>query len=139
VTPAGHLTVVNAGHPAPLLLREGVAVVLRPPERRPPLGLPGTSAPLGIDLRVGDRLLLYTDGLGEARHRSDRTFFPLRQYAAPALASGSLEEGLTGVQHAVRDWTGGSLSDDVALMAVEVLSVVPDPSAEAEHEPPATT
>ena len=37
----GLLTIVNAGHPAPLLLRSGIAMVLRPPARRPPLGLPG--------------------------------------------------------------------------------------------------
>ncbi|MDX6256576.1 MAG: hypothetical protein QOJ11_2910 [Frankiales bacterium] len=121
ITPDGKLTVVNAGHPAPLLLRHGVAIVLRPPFRCPPLGLSGDCALLTIDLQVGDRLLMYTDGLGEARHRQDRSFFPLQQFATPALSSGTLDEGLVGVQRAVRDWTGGVLTDDVALLAVEVL------------------
>jgi serine phosphatase RsbU (regulator of sigma subunit) len=129
ITPQGRLTVVNAGHPAPLLLRHGVAVVLRPPVRRPPLGLPGGHAALVVDVQPGDRLLMYTDGLAEARHRIDRTFFPLRQYAAPALSSGSLEEGLVGVQQAVRDWTGGVLTDDVALLAVEVVELEALPSS----------
>jgi phosphoserine phosphatase RsbU/P len=123
VTPDGRLSVVNAGHPAPLLLRHGVAVVLRPPIRRPPLGLSGEAAVLTVEVRPGDRMLMYTDGLGEARHRVDGTFFPLREFATPALSSGSLDEGLLGVQHAVTDWTGGSLTDDVALLAVEVVSV----------------
>jgi serine phosphatase RsbU (regulator of sigma subunit) len=121
----GKLTVVNAGHPAPLLVRRGVVVVLRPPVRCPPLGLAGESAVLSVDLQVGDRLLLYTDGLGEARHRTDGTFFPVSEFAGPALSSGTLEEGLVGVQRALRDWTGGALADDVALLAVEVLEVTP--------------
>jgi serine phosphatase RsbU (regulator of sigma subunit) len=128
ISPQGRLTAVNAGHPAPLLLRSGVAVVLRPPVRRPPLGLPGGHAALVLDVQPADRVLMYTDGLAEARHRVDGTFFPLRQYAAPALSSGSLEEGLLGVQQAVRDWTGGVLTDDVALLAVEVVSVEALPS-----------
>lgn len=123
ITPEGKLTVVNAGHPAPLLMRHGVAIVLRPPVRCPPLGMSGECGVLTVDVQVGDRLLMYTDGLGEARHREDGSFFPLRQFAAPALSSGTLDEGLVGVQSAVRDWTGGVLTDDVALLAVEVLSV----------------
>jgi serine phosphatase RsbU (regulator of sigma subunit) len=130
LTQDGQLTVVNAGHPAPLLLRRSVAIVLRPPVRRPPLGLPGEHAALTMDVHPGDRLLLYTDGLAEARHRVDGTFFPLRQYAVPALSSGTLEEGLLGVRQAVTDWTGGSLTDDVAMLAVEVVSVEP-PRAES--------
>jgi sigma-B regulation protein RsbU (phosphoserine phosphatase) len=123
ITPDGKLTLANAGHPAPLLLRRGVAIVLRPPVRCPPLGLSGECAVLTVDVQVGDRLLMYTDGLTEARHRDDGSFFPVRQFAAPALSSGSLDEGLLGVQRAVQDWTGGVLTDDVALLAVEVLSV----------------
>jgi phosphoserine phosphatase RsbU/P len=123
ITPGGKLSLVNAGHPAPLLIRAGVATVLRPPVRCPPLGMSGECAVLTVELEPGDRLLMYTDGLGEARHHTDGSFFPLRRLATPALSSGSLDEGLLGVQQAVRDWTGGSLSDDVALLAVEVLAV----------------
>ncbi len=123
VTPDGTLGVVNAGHPAPLLIRAGVATVLRPPVRCPPLGLSGDCETLVVHVEPGDRVLMYTDGLGEARHHSDGTFFPLRRMATPALSSGTLDEGLRGVQESVRDWTGGSLSDDVALLAVEVLTV----------------
>ncbi len=123
VAPDGALTIVNAGHPAPLLLRRGVSVVLRPPVRRPPLGISGECTALTVALQRGDRVLLYTDGLGEARHRVDGTFFPLREFATPALSAGTLEEGLVGVQRAVRDWTGGALTDDVALLAVEVLTI----------------
>jgi sigma-B regulation protein RsbU (phosphoserine phosphatase) len=123
ITPEGKLTVVNAGHPAPLLLRHGVAIVLRPPVRCPPLGLSGECSVLSVDVQVGDRMLMYTDGLAEARRRADGTFFAVSEFAAPALSSGTLDEGLVGVQRALRDWTGGVLTDDVALLAVEVLSL----------------
>ena len=123
ITPNGTLTLVNAGHPAPLLIRSGVATVLRPPVRCPPLGMSGDCEELTVRLEVGDRILMYTDGLGEARHHGDGTFFPLRRMATPALSSGTLDEGLRGVQESVRDWTGGPLSDDVALLAVEVVTL----------------
>jgi sigma-B regulation protein RsbU (phosphoserine phosphatase) len=123
ITSTGALTMVNAGHPAPLLIRSGIATVLRPPVRCPPLGMSGDSEVLAVQVEPGDRILMYTDGLGEARHHEDGTFFPLRRMATPALSSGTLDEGLRGVQEAVRDWTGGPLSDDVALLAVEVLTV----------------
>ena len=36
---------------------------------------------------------MYTDGLAEARHHVDGTFFPLRRMAAPALSSGTSRKG----------------------------------------------
>jgi hypothetical protein len=66
----GRLRWVNAGHPEPLLLRHGKVVkTLRGPVQTP-LGIPfsvGPVAEASESLEPGDQLLLYTDGLPEAR------------------------------------------------------------------------
>jgi serine phosphatase RsbU (regulator of sigma subunit) len=70
----GTLTIVNCGHPPPLLLRRGRVIPLEPPAPAPPLGFMPVVQPRVERLEPGDRLLLFTDGLGEARR--DGEFFP---------------------------------------------------------------
>ena len=63
----GSAIVLNCGHPPPLLVRAGQATQLDPPEPTPPLGLGARPEPLRLALALGDRILLYTDGVSEAR------------------------------------------------------------------------
>jgi hypothetical protein len=70
----GTLTIVNCGHPPPLLLRRGEVIELTPPAPAPPLGFMPVVRPRVERLEPGDRLLFYTDGLAEARR--DGQFFP---------------------------------------------------------------
>ncbi len=118
--PNGGLVLVNAGHPAPLLVRDGSARFLQSMEPSPPLGLHAVPRLEHVQLQPADRLLLYTDGLTEARHAERRTFFDLLAAAPGTLGSGSLEEGLDRLRTAVVRWTDGNLSDDVAMLAAEV-------------------
>ncbi|WP_234376908.1 PP2C family protein-serine/threonine phosphatase [Streptomyces sp. TP-A0356] len=115
------LHVVTCGHPSPLLLDRGHAGTL--PLRRiaPPLGLGGlcgeeSYAVESFAFNPSDVLLLYTDGVLEARDGEGR-FYPLADRAAawsaehPGQVLRLLREDL--VTH-----TRGRLSDDAAAVAV---------------------
>jgi Stage II sporulation protein E (SpoIIE) len=62
----GLLAVVNAGHPVPLLVRDGVAQFVALPVNRPFGVLPDkTYRASHLELQPGDRLVLLTDGMQE--------------------------------------------------------------------------
>src|SRR5262249_5282276 len=88
----GTLTIVNCGHPAPLLLRRGEVIPLEPPASAPPLGFMPVVRPRAERLEPGDRLLLFTDGLAEARR--DGQFFPIAERASRLLSHGTVGDGL---------------------------------------------
>ncbi|MFE5617433.1 PP2C family protein-serine/threonine phosphatase [Streptomyces sp. NPDC056524] len=118
---------VNCGHPPPLLLRQGRVVSLDTPDASPPLGLADVLSPdvtvATFPFDVGDVLLLYTDGVIEARDGS-RAFYPLTERLAawvgddPPTLLGRLRDDL-------RTYAGGHLGDDAALVAVERLAPKP--------------
>ncbi len=112
----GAYAVVSCGHPPPLLVTGGAIGELSVAHSLP-LGL--GAAPVATDgwLTPGDRLLLYTDGVVEARdHR--RAFVDLTWVATP-LASGDLQYALDDVLARLHRFAGARLGDDVALMAAE--------------------
>jgi hypothetical protein len=122
----GVLQYVLAGHPAPLLLRGGRSVkeLVHPP--RTPLGVRGVpSDRLGVGharLEPGDRLLLYSDGIVEARN-ADGEFFGqhrLVDFARRAeLAALPAPETLRRLGAAVLAHQGGRLQDDATLVLVD--------------------
>jgi phosphoserine phosphatase RsbU/P len=113
----GTLTIVNCGHPAPLLLRRGQVIALEPPAPAPPLGFMPVARPRVERLEPGDRLLLFTDGLGEARR--DGEFFPTTDRAWRLLGHGTVGDGLASLETALTDWVHGQLGDDIALLLLE--------------------
>ncbi|MFF8841852.1 PP2C family protein-serine/threonine phosphatase [Streptomyces sp. NPDC015127] len=113
------VTLLNYGHPAPLIVRaDGKVHFAEPPRHALPLGLGIHAAegpePYRADFAPGDQLLLYTDGVSEARDRANR-FYPLDERAGlledpdPESALQALREDL--VQHAE-----GPLHDDAAML-----------------------
>ncbi|MEV5819690.1 PP2C family protein-serine/threonine phosphatase [Micromonospora haikouensis] len=115
------LWVMSCGHPMPLRHRPGrTPVALGGDEPDRPLGLGGRrTPPVHHTWATGDRLLLYTDGLIEARDGSGR-FFPLRLLDRPLSAS-SPPKALDAVWRAVRAHIGGEPRDDLALLLIERL------------------
>jgi sigma-B regulation protein RsbU (phosphoserine phosphatase) len=116
--PAGELRLVNCGHPPPLRFRGGVAEPLARAEPTTPLGLGPDPAVQCFRLGPGDRVLLYTDGLVEARDAGGRGF-QVAERAAGALAVPSLGDALDGLVGLVLEHTGGNLDDDLALVLAQ--------------------
>jgi serine phosphatase RsbU (regulator of sigma subunit) len=111
---------ILCGHPAPLLLHEGAVSALTVPDPAPPLGLGavggGSHVAQAFRYAPGDVLLLYTDGVSEARN-AHGVFYPLaRRIAAwsrsdPARLVARLEADLG-------TYVPGALADDMAMVAV---------------------
>jgi phosphoserine phosphatase RsbU/P len=113
----GILTIVNCGHPAPLLLRRGEVSALDPPSTAPPLGFMPVVTPRVERLQPDDRLLMFTDGMGESRR--DGEFFPIGERAWRLLGHGRVDHGLASLEAALVEWVRGRLDDDIAMVLME--------------------
>jgi serine phosphatase RsbU (regulator of sigma subunit) len=120
----GTLSVVNCGHPAPLLLRRGRVISLEPPHAAPPLGFSPVVQTRVEHLEPGDRLLLFTDGLAEARRAGE--FFPTADRAWALLGHGTVEHGLSSLESALAEWVRGQFDDDIALLLLEYTGAAPE-------------
>ena len=143
---AGSLTIYNCGHPPPLVLSPAEK---RPAENPPgesegrgparrlrvtPVDVPAPALPLRlmslgdtsgaertVPLQPGDALLLYTDGVTEARD-ARREFYPLEERVAElaARAGGADGDLLDRLRDDLVRYVGAPLDDDAALLLARV-------------------
>jgi Stage II sporulation protein E (SpoIIE) len=122
---AGRLSWISAGHPPPLIIRDGrlSRTLTAPPAA--PLGIP-LDGPRPVvaeeSLEPGDLLLLYTDGLTEARHPNGQMFTiaGLGEFIEREAAAGqTAPETLRRLRHAIVDRQPGQLADDASAVLVE--------------------
>ncbi|GAA2818737.1 hypothetical protein GCM10010505_49840 [Kitasatospora aburaviensis] len=117
------LRLIDCGHPPPLLLNADGITVLNARHPAPPLGL-GELAPTTYEVEdfpflPGDRLLIYTDGVIEARD-PERRFYPLTE-RVDAWRSERPEVLLNRLRRDLLAHVGGRLDDDAAMVVVERL------------------
>jgi serine phosphatase RsbU (regulator of sigma subunit) len=139
----GTLTMLNCGHPPPLLYSQadGTVTALEVRAPAPPLGLLTLGSDAGAKeiyaFKPNDQLLLYTDGVTEARDAS-REFYPLDERVKVLAPQIQQKLGRTGrargaatptLLDLVRDdllsYVGGPPNDDAALLLVRAPAAWP--------------
>ncbi|MGW3160538.1 SpoIIE family protein phosphatase [Streptomyces sp. NPDC001089] len=112
---------VSCGHPAPLLSGRGRTVHLKPRRCSPPLGLGSVSArdhhQDTFPFTAEDVLMLYTDGITEARDEAG-AFYPLKDRVASWTGTGP-GPLLRYVQDDLSRHISGPLGDDAAMIALQ--------------------
>ncbi|MFD3656990.1 PP2C family protein-serine/threonine phosphatase [Streptomyces sp. NPDC058620] len=117
---AGLVRLVNRGHPEPILLHaDGKLDVLASASPALPLGMDLGVWPDRSDewaLPAGTTLLMFTDGLSEARDAAGAFYDPAARLRGRIFPGP--EELLSALTDDVRLHTGGRSTDDMALLAV---------------------
>jgi len=119
---SGRLLYANAGHPPPLLMRASGDIVQLPSyDQQPPIGVYGEIDYITreLDLNPGDTLICYTDGVIEARRYGEQFGMEgLVQIASQSFGS-SPRRIVRVIYDAVRDFSGGRLQDDIAIVVAK--------------------
>jgi serine phosphatase RsbU (regulator of sigma subunit) len=114
------LTMLNCGHPQPLLLGQQGPELLVLADIGLPLGMGLLAAdqrePFTIPWEAGDPILFYTDGLTEARDKTG-TFFPLTECES-VRGRADPETLLERLSAEVSSYTSHRQHDDMALLLI---------------------
>ncbi|MFI6661121.1 PP2C family protein-serine/threonine phosphatase [Streptomyces sp. NPDC050523] len=121
--PVVHL--ISCGHPPPLLLRNAHLIPLVPEVSHLPIGFGGVFGAGTYDVQtfsfeVGDVLLLYTDGVIEARN-AEGVFYPFTE-RAPQWAKDDPDELLRLLQDDLLAHVHDHLNDDAAVVVIRRLA-----------------
>ncbi|MGW3630807.1 PP2C family protein-serine/threonine phosphatase [Streptomyces sp. NPDC005122] len=121
IPPSGsEVRLVNRGHPAPLLFLTDTVLYVEPSQTALPFGMATlATGPAHVDTVAfpeGATLLLYTDGLTEARDENGAFYDLVDRFAASRYAGA--DALLDAVLADVHRHTGGRRTDDMALLAI---------------------
>lgn len=118
----GDVTAVNAGAPGPLRLRGGALEAVQL-QAQLPLGLFERSRYVAqsLHLQHGDRLLLSSDGLLEARAPGGGEEYGERRLSEVLLQTqrDSPQESVRAVMEDLQNWAGTDLRDDATLLCLD--------------------
>ncbi|MCX5531131.1 serine/threonine-protein phosphatase [Streptomyces sp. NBC_00006] len=133
----GELELVCCGHPPPLLIRGRHATFVDPLPPSPPLGLIRLEnewcRSSTMSLAAGDRLLLYTDGVTEARSGGGE-FYPLAERAV-ALYDRDPGTFLDAISADLIRHVKGRPKDDAALLLVDYGDIRAEDGQFRSHSP----
>lgn len=117
----GEVSAINAGHPLPWLVRAGRVEEVQLPAQ-PPLGLfPDTRyTAQTFRLQPGDRLILVSDGVAEARPDGTEEFGEARLEGALLASTGvPTHEVVRKILRAVTAFQAGPLRDDATVVCLD--------------------
>lgn len=124
----GELTYTNAGHNAPVVVRKNSKVEFLQPTGDVVLGI---SEPMSfhekqLNLIIGDRLFLYTDGVTEAMNGQYEQFGEEHLLeVCGKMSLDSPQEMVKRIEEAVADFVNGAeQSDDITMMGVVFDSII---------------
>jgi serine phosphatase RsbU (regulator of sigma subunit) len=119
----GRLHWVNAGHPAPLLIRDHAVIQQLHSPTTLPVGFGGEQPRISEKvLKRGDRVLCFTDGLIEEHETGAEQFGEerlIRQINDIGQKAKGVRSGVRTLSHALMDQRGGRTSDDATLIMIE--------------------
>lgn len=121
----GMVTIASAGHPPPVLMRSAGGCEIVGADNFPGVALgiveDAEYSALNLTLQDGDSILMYTDGLTEARSASNRSDMYGEGRILDFLSKPGSAEPAAIVDRLYGDvdrFSGGHLDDDLAIMAV---------------------
>ena len=120
----GEMQLVNAGHPAPLLIRDGRVVQQLESATTLPVGFGGEEPRIREHtLQQGDRVLCYTDGIIEEHVNDGEQFGEERLIRCVNRLGEEPSQGLRAdlrrLSHTLKWERGGRTSDDATLFMIE--------------------
>ena len=126
----GVLRVISAGHPSGIVVRRGKVVKVLPTPTALPVPLGHLQTPVVVEeaLEPGDRVLLYTDGITEARSADGEEFGldRLIDFTVKAFADGlPAPEATRRLVHAILDYQDDRLQDDATVLLAEWREGIP--------------